>query len=286
MGKIDEMLHELVSRDPAPLYDLDACVRIQVKVSVVRPATMRPHLICSVKNKYRRLHLPQMSMGIFLLCHVAVARQNPPKKQAKASEASAAKKTKKHKGVLGLVPTYDVTSTGNAVPLTPSQKLHMAFDDSANPFDIAEAAVKAEYYRGTNPRKKIGYGGTGYLKQWGASYLDEVSGNMFRTFLYPTLLRQDPRYYRKGKGSIAGRVAYSFSRVFATRGDAGQKEFNASMVLGSATSTVLSNAYYPPRSRGVGLTIGNIGWSLVGDGASNIFKEFWPDITRRISRNR
>lgn len=230
-----------------------------------------------------RLHLIWVA-GVFLWCHVAVARQSSPPKQAKSSKAKAHKK--KRKGVLGLVPTYDVTSGQNAAPLTRNQKFRMAVDDSANPFEVAEAAVKAEYYRGTNPRKKIGYGGTGYLKQWGASYLDEVSGNMFHTFLYPTLLHQDPRYYRKGKGSIATRVVYSFSRVFVTRGDQRQKEFNASMVLGSATSTVLSNVYYPPRARGVGLTFGNIGWSLVGDGASNVFKEFWPDIARRLSKKR
>ncbi|HKC70921.1 MAG TPA: hypothetical protein VKB60_04815, partial [Terriglobales bacterium] len=88
--------------------------------------------------------------GIFLWCHVAVARQSPPSKQAKSSKATAAKK--KRKGVLGLVPTYDVTSGKNAAPLTPTQKFRMAVDDSANPFEVAEAAVKAEYYRGTNPR--------------------------------------------------------------------------------------------------------------------------------------
>lgn len=224
---------------------------------------------------------------IFLLGSAAAAQQSPSQKPGENSSAAGnISSKKKRKGVLGLVPTYDISSSKNLPPLTPRQKFHLALVDSANPFEVAEAAVKAEYYRGTNPRKKIGHGGTGYLKQWGASYLDEVSGNMFHTFLYPTLLHQDPRYYRKGEGSIASRVAYSFSRVFVTRGDGGQREFNASMVLGSATSTVLSNAYYPPRARGVGLTIGNVGWSLVGDGASNVFKEFWPDIAQRLSKNR
>lgn len=234
-----------------------------------------------------RLRFITFLFCIFLLCDVAAAQQSPPHKPSQNSTAaSATQSKKKRKGVLGLVPTYDVTNGRNSPPLTASQKFHLALEDSANPFEVAEAAVKAEYYRGTNPRKKIGHGGTGYLKQWGASYLDEVSGNMFHTFLYPTLLRQDPRYYRRGEGSIASRMAYSFSRVLVTRGDAGQREFNASMVLGSATSTVLSNAYYPPSARGVGLTLGNVGWSLVGDGASNVFKEFWPDIARRLSKHR
>lgn len=224
-----------------------------------------------------------ISLCVALACGVAAAQQPAPQKSA---STAAAKSKKKHKGVLGLVPTYSISNNQNSPPLTPAQKLHLAMEDSANPFEVAEAAVKAEYYRGTNPRKKIGYGGAGYLKQWGASYLDEVSGNMFQTFLYPSLLRQDPRYERKGKGSFAGRLGYALSRVLVTRGDDGRREFNASMVLGSATATALSNAYYPPPARGAGRTFGNIGWSLVGDGASGIFKEFWPDIAQRLSRNR
>lgn len=223
-------------------------------------------------------------IAAFIFCGLAASQQKPATSANQSSTRKTAKK--KGKGILGLVPTYDVTSTKNTAPLTGRQKFDLAWRDSANPFEVAEAAVKAEYYRGTNPRKKIGHGGTGYLKQWGASYLDEVSGNMFHTFLYPALLHQDPRYYRKGEGSIASRVTYSFSRVFVTRSDAGRKQFNASMVLGSATSTVISSAYYPARARGVGITLGNVGWSLVGDGASNVFKEFWPDIVRHFSKSR
>lgn len=237
----------------------------------------------SMKIASASIGLLALPLCLFCLCQGAVAQQNPPQKLAKPSAAKTAKK--KVKWVLGLVPTYDVTNGDYLGPMTPKEKFHMAVNSSANSFEIAEAAVKAEYYRGTSPRKKIGHGGVGYLKQWGASYLDEISGNMFHTFLYPALLRQDPRYYRKGGGSIPSRIGYSLSRVFVTRGDRGRNEFNASMVLGSATATALSGAYYPPLTHDVGLTFGNIGWSLVGDGASNIFKEFWPDIAHRLSRH-
>lgn len=217
-----------------------------------------------------------------LLCGAAAAQQPAPVKTQSAAPAGK----KKRKGVLGLIPTYSVSNGQNSAPLTSWQKLHLAFEDSANPFEVAEAAIKAEYYRGTNPRKKIGHGGAGYMKQWGASYLDEISGNAFREFLYPSLLHQDPRYYRRGKGSIASRVAYAFSRVVVTRGDGGGREFNASGVLGSATSTTISQLYYPAAGRGVGRTFVNIGLSLVGSGASNTFKEFWPDVARRLSKKR
>ncbi len=224
------------------------------------------------------------SIAIFVFC-VSVACGQGRNLQGTDQNPTEQKTSRKHKGLLGLVPTYDVIDVKHARPLTPGEKFRMAVQDSANPFEFAEAAVKAEYYRGTNPRKKIGHGGVGYLKQFGASYLDEVSGNMFGTFFYPSLLHQDPRYFRKGEGPIASRLAYALSRVFITRSDGGRRQFNASRVLGSASSTILSNTYYPPRARGVGITVGNIGWALLGNGASDIFKEFWPDIAQRLARN-
>ncbi|MGH9326183.1 MAG: hypothetical protein ACRD2B_05775 [Terriglobia bacterium] len=209
----------------------------------------------------------------FVLCQSAVAQQT----QHLVKNSQAAPARKKHKSILDLIPFTDYRVDEHLPPLTPTQKFNLALSNFASPLGVAEAAAKAEFYRGTEPSKKIGYGGTGYLKQWGASYLDEISGGMLGSFIYPTLFRQDPRYYRKARGSIISRVAYCFSQVFITRGDSGRTEFNASLVLASATTTVLSNAYYPPRSRGVGPTFSNIGWALLGDGGGNIFTEFWPD---------
>ncbi|MGH9397409.1 MAG: hypothetical protein ACRD18_11240 [Terriglobia bacterium] len=234
-------------------------------------------------SRFHTLFIP-ITFGTLLFCPLAAGQQSPA--QNPGGNSTSATTPKKRGGLLGLVPTYGVADAKNTAPLTPGEKLRLAYDESANPFALGEAAFKAEYYRGTDPRKKIGHGGTGYLKQWGASYLDEVSSNMFNSFLYPKLLHLDPRYYRKGEGSIMSRVGYSFSRVFVARSDAGQTEFNASTVLGNATSTVLSDAYYPPRARGVATTVGNIGWSMVGSGASNIFNEFWPDIAQRLSKSR
>lgn len=191
---------------------------------------------------------------------------------------------KKHKGLLDLVPIFDVTDAKRGAPLNAHQKLDLALANSTSPFTFAEAAMKAEYYRGTSPQKKIGHGGIGYMKQWGASYLDEFSGSMFHTFLYPVLLHQDPRYYRRGEGNVLNRIAYCFSRVFITRGDNGRTEFNASMILGSATSTFLSTTYYPPRAHSAGIIAGNIGWAVLGDGVSDAFKEFWPDVAHRLRK--
>ena len=218
---------------------------------------------------------------MLLCCQGASARQ------ASTHHANRNSKTHKKKGkrgILGLVPYLGVVDAPSAPPLTPSEKLNLAVSEFTNPFVVVEDAFKAEYYRGLDPPKKIGHGGFGYAKQFGAAYLDTVSASTFSSFLYPALLHQDPRYFRDGKGSLRSRLIYSVSRVFVAPSDEGHKEFNWSQVLGSATSTVLSSTYYPPRARGVGLTTGNIGWSLLGDAGTNVFNEFWPDFSQWLSK--
>lgn len=195
------------------------------------------------------------------------------------SRSKVHKKHRKHRiSESGL--SLAVVNSLSAPPLTPRQKLHLAFIEFANPFVVIEDAAKAQYYRATEPEKKIGYGTTGYARQFGAAYLDTVSASMFSAFLYPALLHQDPRYFRKGKGSVRDRLFYAVSHVFVARGDAGQQEFNWSQTLGGASSAALSSTYYPARERRGGVIAGNIGWSLLGDAGTNVYNEFWPDFSR------
>ena len=40
----------------------------------------------------------------------------------------------------------------------------------------------------------------GFGKRWGALIADQETKRFFETFLLPTLLHQDPRYFRMGAG--------------------------------------------------------------------------------------
>ncbi|MGH9325128.1 MAG: hypothetical protein ACRD2B_00350 [Terriglobia bacterium] len=218
-----------------------------------------------------------------LLCYQTASAAHGPAQNTHA-KPGARRKKKKLRGLLEHVQTRGVISAEIAPPLTTTGKFKLAVSEFANPFTVVTAAVTAQYYRVTEPREKIGYGASGYGKQLGAAYLDDVSGNMFSMFIYPSLLHQDPRYYRKVQGSIESRVLYSVSRVFVTRGDSAQKEINWSQILGSASSTLVSTTYYPRRARRFRIITGNVGWALLGDAGTNVFNEFWPDFARWLNR--
>jgi hypothetical protein len=62
-------------------------------------------------------------------------------------------------------------------------------------------------------------------------------------------------------------------------------QFNYSEVIGNSTAVAISNAYYAD-NRTAGDAISKLGVQLGVDMASNILKEFWPDLERKFKRNR
>jgi hypothetical protein len=234
-----------------------------------------------IETARSKIRFASVALWLTLCCQAVSIAQAP----APHTSANSKAHKKKHKhGILGMIPSLGVVNSQQAPPMTAEQKLHLAVSQFTNPFIILEDAGKAQYYRATEPAEKIGYGGVGYAKQFGAAYLDTVSGSMLSSFVYPTLLHQDPRYYRDGEGSIPSRLKYAVSRVFVGRSDANQKQVNWSQILGSATQTVLSSTYYPARTRNLETITGNIGWSILGDAGTNVYNEFWPDFSRWLGK--
>jgi len=105
-------------------------------------------------------------------------------------------------------------------------------------------------------------------------YGNDVSARMFSSAIFPSLFRQDPRYFFHGSGTKRQRALYAISRVFVARGDNGHSQPNYSYILGSFASGALSNAYYPAGDRGVSLTITNSLLEIAGHMGNNILREF------------
>jgi hypothetical protein len=99
--------------------------------------------------------------------------------------------------------------------------------------------------------------------------------------VFPVLLHEDPRYFRRGTGSIISRAGYALSRVLVTHKDSGGRRFNYSEWLGNAGGVAISNAYYPDNR--TASENGTKLLTLVGtDAVSQVLKEFWPDIRRKL----
>ena len=209
------------------------------------------------------------------------AAQQPATPSTTEQEKEIQKKEQSQR-ILGVAPLFGMTSRQNPPPLTTGQKFHLFAKSSFDPFEYVVAGLQAGIGQATNEFPGYGQGAAGYGKRYGASLADQVSSNFFANFFYPTLLKEDPRYFRLGEGPIKHRIGYSLAQEFVTRTDKGTRRFNFSNVLGAFTSGGLSNAYYPQTDRGVGLTMSRSGISLLYGSAGGLVDEFWPDIGRKL----
>ncbi|MBV8817095.1 MAG: hypothetical protein JO022_01990 [Acidobacteriaceae bacterium] len=190
----------------------------------------------------------------------------------------------KSKHVLFLIPNFRTSPTlQQYAPLPAREKFKIASQDSFDRGTIALAAAFAGESQMTNANKSFGQGVEGYAKYFGAAYTDFVVGNFMTEGVYPTLLHQDPRYFRRATGSKWSRMGYAVSQIFVTHGDNGHMQVNYSELLGNSTAVAISMSYYKD-NRTVGDGISKLGSQLSVDMASNVLKEFWPDISRKFSR--
>ena len=188
------------------------------------------------------------------------------------------------KRLFGIIPNYRTfPSVKHYTPLTTGQKFKIATQDSFDRGTFILAAAFAGEAQLTSASPSFGSGAAAYGRYLGTSYADFVIGDYMTEAIFPSLLQQDPRYFRRGGGSATSRIGYAIGQLFWTHTDAGGTQFNYSEILGNSTAVAISNAYYPD-NRDLGDAVSKLGTQLGVDMASNILKEFSPDIYRKFSR--
>jgi hypothetical protein len=190
------------------------------------------------------------------------------------------------KRVFGVLPNYR-TANETAVysPITAKQKFIIGAKDSFDYPLLLLAGAFAGLGQWTNENPSFGQGMAGYGRRLGTAYADQAIGNMMTESIYPSLLREDPRYFRRGTGPKWGRTWYALTRVMVTRTDSGRTRFNFSEWVGNATGTAISNSYYPD-NRNVGANVAKLCEQVGTDAVSQVLKEFWPDIKRKLFQHR
>ena len=184
--------------------------------------------------------------------------------------------------IFGIIPNYrSNASFADAKPLTAKEKFRLAARDSFDPGTFVLAGAIAGIGLATDSTPTYGGGMAGYGQYYGASYGDLMIGNMMTGAVYPSLLHQDPRYFRRGTGSAWSRLGYAVSQIFLTHGDNRRKQFNYSEFAGNATAVAISNAYNPD-NRNAADAGARLGIQIGLDMAGNILKEFGPDVQRRL----
>lgn len=171
------------------------------------------------------------------------------------------------------------------VPLTAHQKFSRFTHSLYSPYTLFNGAYDATWAQATGDNYAYGGGMEGWGKRLGAAYATTASHQFFGTFLFPALLRQDPRYFAMYHGSVWKRFVHAVSRTALTKGDSGETQVDVSGFLAIAASETIQNTWLPPGQRSLDKTLNRMLGSVQGTATSYVMREFMPDIVRIFKRH-
>ena len=171
-------------------------------------------------------------------------------------------------------------------PVTVAQKWQFFTEETVAPYILLASAANAGITQVLKTDPQYGVGTLALAKRFGASMGDNISQNFFADFVMASAFHEDTRYVRRGPSrGFWSRFGYAVSRAFVTRTDSGQPTVNWSNFVGCGLQAGLSNAYYPPPSRTLSITLINWADSIAATGFGNLFPEFLLDFKHWLKRH-
>jgi hypothetical protein len=179
--------------------------------------------------------------------------------------------------VLWIIPNFRTMSLPMPYrPVSAREKFQLATKDSFDRGTVGLVAVFAADGLATNSHNSFGQGSVGYVHYLATAYSDAAIGNVMTEAIFPSLLHEDPRFFRRGTGSVRSRLRYAVGQIFVTYTDSGEKQFNFAEFCGHSAAVAISMAYYPENRRASD-AVSKLGLQIALGAAGNILKEFWPE---------
>jgi hypothetical protein len=183
-----------------------------------------------------------------------------------------------------LLPNFlTLEDAGKVPPLTSAEKFRTVARGAFDYGQFIWFGILSGISQAENSERGFQQGAEGYGKRYAAYFGDGTIENFMVGAVFPSLLRQDPRFYQSSHGRFLHRLGYAASRILITRSDSGSSQFNYSEILGSAAASAISTySYHPHADRTLANTASVWGTQVAYDAMSTVFKEFWPDIRKRL----
>ena len=188
-------------------------------------------------------------------------------------------KEQEQQRVLGFIPNFYVTYRDDAAPLTKKLKFQLAWKSSIDPVTILGGAFLAGVQQAGDQYSEFGQGAEGYGKRFGTVYANIVASTFLSGAIFPSLLKQDPRYFYKGTGTKRSRIWRAVSNSVLCKGDNGRWQINYSNIAGSLGGAAISTTIYPNKNASVIVT--NFLVRMGESSLAGIFQEF---VARKLTK--
>jgi hypothetical protein len=172
--------------------------------------------------------------------------------------------------------------TNVVIPLTWEQKGYVALHNVSDPGNLATIALISGISVAVDPHSDYGPGLKGFGKNAGVSLLQDATVEFFGTFAVPSIVHQDPRYYRMPDQPFKKRLIYSISRTVISRHDDGSPMPNYGTLLEYPINAEISNLYVPGIQSDGASTAKRILVGYALDPINNLLTEFLPDVAKHV----
>jgi len=189
-------------------------------------------------------------------------------------------KEQEHQRVLGFIPNFYVSYSPDAAPLTTKLKYHLAWKSTTDVVTIGGVAFLAGLQQAGDQYSEFGQGAQGYARRFGADYGDTLASTFLSGAVFPSLFKQDPRYFYRGTGSTKKRILYAISNSVWCKGDNGSWQVNYSNMAGVVSGAAIASTYYPSKNQGMNI----LSNSLVRMGESSLTGIVQEFVLRRFTK--
>jgi hypothetical protein len=164
--------------------------------------------------------------------------------------------------------------------LTVREKFKLFLHSSVDPLTLLSVGFFSGLSQATNGDPHFGQGGAGFAKRLGAEYTDQATWRFFNNFLYPSIFKEDPRYYRQARGTVRSRLFHAMQHTVIAKHDDGRSMINFDEWLSTGSALAIGYKYHPGSSSGLRPAIRDGSILIVQDMGFDILREFWPEISR------
>ena len=152
------------------------------------------------------------------------------------------------------------------------------------PQAILETVPGAAFDTARGFPRQWGRGGSGIEKRLGSQYGQFVVGETIELGV-SALHREDPRYFRMADGNFGPRLLHALESTVIVRGAGGSKTIGLARLANVYGSWAIATSWNPPDQRNLGKIAASGTFGIGIKAGSNVFREFWPDVKRRLVRH-
>jgi hypothetical protein len=170
-------------------------------------------------------------------------------------------------------------------PLTQNERTELYLRSLTNPWGFAKAAMSGAIDQAHNKPREWGQG-------WGAygQRVANIEGQYLvqktTAYLISSPLHEDNRYFGSGKHGFWPRMGYALVSPVLARHDDGTLRVSVSQLSGVAAGAFVARLWLPPSQSNAADAATSFGITMGGNVAMAVVKEFLPDLTRRMHRDK